>query len=62
MADFTALLENARNYFNENYALCGVLFVVVALVLGGKRKAAIVVAACAALLYSAYSYLSRIPI
>jgi len=62
MTEFTALLENARNYFNENYALCGVLFAVVVLVLRGKRKAAIVVAACAALLYSAYTYLSQITI
>jgi hypothetical protein len=62
MAEFTALLENARNYFNENYALCGVVFVVVALLLAGKRKAAVVVAACAVLLYSAYTYLSQIPI
>jgi hypothetical protein len=62
MTEFTALLENARNYFNENYALCGVIFVVVALLLRGKRKAAVIVAACAVLLYSAYTYLSQIPI
>ena len=60
MNDHTALLETARGFVDANYALCGVLFVVVGLLLGGKRKAAFVVAACAALLYSAYSFLTQI--
>ena len=60
MTDLSTHLENARNYFNEHYALCGLAFVVIALLLGGKRKAALVVAASASALYGAYSFLSGI--
>ena len=62
MTDLSTQLENARGYFNENYVMCGLAFVVVALLLGGKRKAALLVAGCAALLYGAYVFLSGIHI
>jgi len=62
MTDPIAAVDNARHFFNENYALCGLSFIVLALVLAGKRKAALVVAVSAALLYGAYTFLSGVPI
>jgi hypothetical protein len=62
MEDATAVVDSAHHFFNENYALCGVSFIVLALVLAGKRKAALVVAVSAALLYGAYTFLSGVPI
>ena len=55
MRDLTALVENTRGFVNENYALSGLLFVVIALVLAGKRKAALVVAVSAGILCAIYS-------
>lgn len=60
MTDPTAVVESARHFFNENYALCGLSFIVLALVFAGKRKAAFVVAACAVVLYGAYTFLTEL--
>jgi len=58
MRDFTALVESAKGFVGENYALSGLLFVVIALALAGKRKAALVVAVSAGILCAIYSLLN----
>ncbi len=58
MEKVTAFVENARGFVNENYALSGLLFVVIALALAGKPKAALIVAVSAGILSFVYTLIN----
>jgi|GEM_PF-4618888 len=58
MEDVIAFVENARGFVNQNYALSGLLFVVIALALAGKPKAALIVAASAGVLCFVYTLIN----
>jgi len=58
MEKVIAFLENAKGFVNQNYALSGLLFVVITLALAGKPKAALIVAASAGVLCFVYTLIS----
>lgn len=57
-------IESARQFVEENYHVCGVLFVVLALVLAGKFRVALAVAVSAGAVYWLHAALvmQRFPI